>query len=131
MRLPPKIRATLTNEFNKYTYEELSESEESYYQLLIGVLRCIVGLVRADICVNVSTISLKMSLPRFVRLQEVLHIFAYLKAHINSELVFDQNEIFFDKYMFPGQDWTYNIYHGEESELREVIPPDMAKLYEK
>ena len=56
MTLPPKIRAPLTNDYRPYIdiSEELSESETSYYQLLIGVMRWIVELKTADICVELS-----------------------------------------------------------------------------
>ena len=64
-------------------------------------------------------------------LQEVLHIFAYLKAHANSELVFDSSENSFDKYEFPMQVWTYYIYNSGKIELREVLTPEINKHYGK
>ena len=52
----PKIRAPLTKYYRPEMdiSEELSESETSYYQLLIGVMRWIVELKTADICVELS-----------------------------------------------------------------------------
>ena len=75
--------------------------------------------------------SLQLSLPRVGHLKELLNIFAYLKVHTNSELVFDPNKNFFDKYEFPRQDWTYSIYHSENIELREGLTPDMTNTYWK
>ena len=65
MTLPPKIRAPLTNDYRPYIdiSEELSESEALYYKLLIGVLQLIAEIGGADICVEVSIISLQLALP--------------------------------------------------------------------
>ena len=63
------------------------------------------GLGRAEMCVEVYMMYSQLALPRFVQLQEFLHLFAYLKVHTNSELVFDPNENAFEKYEFPMQDF--------------------------
>ena len=55
-----------------------------------------------------------------------MHIFAYLMAHTNYELVFDPGE-FLKKSEFTRQHWNCSIYHFDESELREVLPPGMYK----
>ena len=60
----------------------------------------------------------QLALPRVGHLHKVLHIFSYLKAHTNYELVFDPSKNSSDKSDYPSQDWTYSIYHIEESELR-------------
>ena len=43
---------------------ELNASDASYYQSLIGILRWIVELGRADICLEVSMMSSHVALPR-------------------------------------------------------------------
>lgn len=68
---------------------ELAEKDASYYYSLIGILRWIVELGRVDICCEVSMMSSHLALPRKGHLEEVLHIFAYLKKHHNAEMVFD------------------------------------------
>ena len=68
---------------------ELSPNDASHFQSLIGVLRWIVELGRVDIAVEVSMLSSCLALPRRGHLQEVYHIFAYLKKHHNAEMVFD------------------------------------------
>ena len=55
----------------------------------------------ADICVEVSMIYYQLALLSVGHLQEVLQIFTYLKAHTNSELVFDPSENAFGKSEFP------------------------------
>ena len=105
--------------------EECGEAEASYYHSLIGVLRWIVELGRADICVEVSMMSSHLALPRVGHLKEVLHIFAYLKKHSNAEMVFDPSLPKFNPEDFPEEDWSYSIYSGEMS--KEEIPPNMPK----
>ncbi len=68
---------------------ELGEADASYYQCLIGVLWWIVELGGVDIDVEVSMMSSHLALPREGHLMDLYHIFAYLKAHSNTEMVFD------------------------------------------
>ena len=37
-------------------------------------------------------------------------MFAYLKSHANSEMVFDPSQVNFDKALFSNKDWSYSIY---------------------
>ena len=105
--------------------EELGEDESSYYQSLIGVLRWIVELGRVDICCEVSMLSSHLALPRCGHLAQVLHMFAYLKYHANSEMVFDPSGVEFDRAQFSRKDWGYSIYTQDDSELVEELPPNM------
>ena len=50
-----------------------------------------------------------LALPREGRLDGVLHIFAYLKAHVNSEIIFDPSFPEVDMNTFQRQDWGYSI----------------------
>ena len=102
---------------------ELGEADAAYYQCLIGVLRWIVELGRVDIDVEVSMMSSHLALPREGHLRELYHIFAYLKAHSNAEMVFDPTPIDFDRNLFERQDWSYSAY-GYES-LKEELPLNM------
>ena len=52
----------------------------------------IVELVRIGNNINVSIFSLYLVLSQEVQMQELLQIFAYLKKHLNSEMVFDPSE---------------------------------------
>ena len=71
----------------------MSQRHSTNKKLLIGVLRWIVELERSDIFAEVSMIYLQSELPCIEYLQKVMHIFAYLKVHTNSESVFDPSEI--------------------------------------
>ena len=55
---------------------ELSTSDASYFQSLIGVQGWIVELDRVDICLECSVMSSQLVLPRLDRLEQVLHILA-------------------------------------------------------
>ena len=67
---------------------ELNEADAAYYQSLNGILRWIVELGRVDVCLEVSMMSSHLALPREGHLEQVLHIFAYLKKYHNTELVY-------------------------------------------
>jgi len=102
---------------------ELEELDTAYYHSLIGVLRWIVEIGRVDICIEVSMMSSHLALPREGHLSEVLHIFAYLKKHHNSEMVFDPTTPVIDGNLFVKQDWSYSPYGCEE--LVEELPDGM------
>ena len=58
--------------------EELSPSDASYYQSLIGILRWIVELGHVDINLEVSMMSSHLALPRKGHMEQVMQIFGYL-----------------------------------------------------
>ena len=64
-KLPVKAPALLKIEYRPEVdiFEELGEDEVSYYHLLIGVLRWVMELGHADICVGVSMMLLYLELP--------------------------------------------------------------------
>ena len=49
-------------------------------------------------------LSSHLALPQKGHLKQLFHIFAYLKKHANSEMVFDPNEVDFDSELFPMKD---------------------------
>jgi hypothetical protein len=54
--------------------------QANYFQGLIGVLRLMIELGQINIMVSVTILSHFLAAPREGHLNEVLHIFAYLKA---------------------------------------------------
>ena len=124
-KLVPKAPAPMTNGYRPEIdiSEELPEDEASYYHSLIGVLRWIVELGRVDINTEVSMMSSHLALPRRGHLDEVFHIFAYLKKKHNSEMVYDPTDVEIDRAAFPREDWSYSIY-GDDN-LEEVLPLNM------
>ena len=115
--LPTRVTMPLTQEYRP----ELDQSREldgkrgQYYQSLIGVLRCICELGRVDILVAVSMLSRHVVSPREGHLQQVFHLFAYLKHHKHSKMVFDDTEPVFDENAFTVCDWSEFYPEAEEA----------------
>lgn len=84
----------------------LTPGEGAHYQSLIGILRWMVELGRVDICCEVSMMSSHLAMPREGHLEQLYHIFAYLKKHHNAEMVFDPSDPVIDRTKFERRDWT-------------------------
>lgn len=97
----------------------LGTKQASYYQGLIGVLRWICELGRIDIVVDVALMSRCLAAPRAGHLEQVLHIFAYLKQYSRSKIVMDSSVPRFNVERFHQCDWT-EFYNG----AKEVLPPN-------
>jgi hypothetical protein len=104
---------------------KLGESEASYFHSLVGVLQWIVELGHGDINVRVLIMSLHLALPKAGHLKEIFHIFAYLKAHSNTEMVFYLMPVELDMNLFEQQDWLYLPYGCKD--LAEELPNNMPK----
>ena len=102
-----------------YVSNELESNEASYFQSLIGVLMWMVDLGRVDICTKVSMLLSHRVLTRKGHLDALFYIFAYLKTHHNSEMVFDPSEPEIDMIAFPREDWSMSIY----GDISEELPP--------
>ncbi|MGH3053397.1 MAG: Ty1/Copia family ribonuclease HI, partial [Gaiellaceae bacterium] len=87
----------------------------NYYQNLIGVLRWAVELGRVDIHVDVSMLVTFMVQPRIGHLEQVLHVFAYLKSHKRSTMVFDDTRANIPETKFKRCDWTEFYRDATES----------------
>jgi hypothetical protein len=92
------------------------------FQHLMGILRWSVELGRIDILTEVSMLSSHNAMPRAGHLNAMYDIFAYLKKHENSTVVFDPNEPLLDPRMFNKFDWT--DFYGD---VKEAIPPGMPE----
>mmetsp|Transcript_15066 Transcript_15066/g.21511 ORF Transcript_15066/g.21511 Transcript_15066/m.21511 type:complete len:220 (+) Transcript_15066:414-1073(+) len=101
---------------------ELDTKGAAYYQSLIGVLRWIVELSRADIFVEASMMASYMAAPRQGYLDQVLHIFAYLKQNHNCEMIFDPTPPDIDGNQFPVEDWSASVYNGAKEILLSNSP---------
>ena len=89
---------------------ELTPTDASLFQSLIGTLRWIVELGRVDICCEVSMLSSHLALPREGHLEQLLHIFAYLKKYHNTEMVLDPSDPVIDERSFERKDWSTAAY---------------------
>ena len=106
--------------------KELGPTDAAYYQSLIGILRWMVELGRIDICLEVSMLSSHLVMPREGHLEQVYHIFAYLRKYHNLELVFDPTVPKFDEEAFERKDWTSSEF-GHLSG-KEEMPPNMPEF---
>jgi hypothetical protein len=86
-----KLKSTARNPFpSGYKPEldvetpELNDELGSRFLQLIGKLRWAIELGRLNIFVEVSQLSQHQALPRCGHLEELYHIFAYLKKHENG-----------------------------------------------
>jgi hypothetical protein len=77
----------------------------NYYQGLVGVLRWICELGRVDILMPVSLMSRYLVSAREGHLQQLFHVFAYLKQYDQLTMVFDDTEPSYDPRRFATQDW--------------------------
>ena len=107
---------------------ELDVDDSAQYQSLIGILRWIVELGRIDICCEVSMLSSHLALPREGHLQQVYHVFAYLKAKHNARLVFDATYPNIDISEFPKQDWS-SFYGDVKEEIPSNAPAPLGQEF--
>jgi hypothetical protein len=115
-RLPTRVVTPLSQGYRPELdgSVELDAIRGQYYQSLIGVLRWICELGRIDIMVSVSMLSRYVVSPRDGHLQQVFHIFAYLKHHKRSTMVFDETMPQFDERRFKEVDWSENYPEAAE-----------------
>ena len=126
-KIPNKVETPmwLTYRLELDVSEELSPSDASYYQSLIGILRWIVELGRVGICLEVSMMSTHLALPRKGHMEQVMQIFGYLKKNHNVELVFDPSDPTINEQDFERRDWASSEFRHVED--KEELPPNMLE----
>lgn len=119
--LKPKAVVPISTKYRPEldTTPELDGRRASYYMSLIGILRWTCELGRVDILMAVSMMSRYMAAPREGHLEQVLHIFAYLKHNPRSTMVFNDEEPDFQEERFTKADWS-DTYGN----IEEVVPPN-------
>ena len=124
LKLRNNIRAPISNNYRPEldTSPELSSTDASLYQSLIGSLRWIVEMGRIDIITEVSMLSSFVAMPREGHLQQVYHIFGYLKVHHNARIIMDPSYPEIEEDDFPRHDWS-NFY----KDMEEIKPPNAPK----
>ena len=127
-KLPTKCNTPIASNYQLETdtSKELCASNASTFQLFIGIICWIVELGRVDICCEVSMLSSYIALPRRGHLQQLYHIFSYLKKYHNAEMVFDLSDPILDYSLFDQQDWTSTEFGLS---LQEVLPGNMPQAH--
>ena len=124
-KLPNKCNTPIEGGYRPETdaTEELKADGLQFYQELIGVLRWAVEIGRVDILLEVSLMSSHLALPRIGHLEQVIHIFGYLKARPKFRLCFDPlHPVNISEQRFSKCDWT--DFYGD---VKEAIPGDMPE----
>ena len=103
------------------------EEETSYYHQQIGVLRWAVELGRIDIAAEVSIMAAFAAAPRVGHLNAVFHIFAYLKRHTRSRIVFDSSYVNHPEVEKP--DWS-DFYKDATEQIPLDAPEPLGKPVE-
>jgi hypothetical protein len=122
--LPKKVTTPLASGYRPEIdpTAELDAKKQNYYQGLVGVLRWICELGRMDIIMPLSLMSRYLAQAREGHLNQLFHIFAYLKTFNRSKLVFDDSVPVIDQSRFHQCDWSE--FYPDASEA-DVVPPDM------
>ena len=105
---------------------ELDENRASYFASLMGVLRWCIELGRIDIIVEVNLLARFQACPREGHLEQMFHLFAYLKRYNRSSLVFDWTEPSLDETMFKECDWK-EYYPGATEAIPDNMPEPRGK----
>jgi hypothetical protein len=97
----------------------LDEEHTTFYQQLIGILRWAVELGHIELHYSVALLAQYLAAPREGHLNQVYHMFAYLKAHDRSRIVMDASRPRVDETRFHKADWM-EFYR----DAAEAIPPN-------
>jgi hypothetical protein len=98
---------------------ELGIEGHRYYQELTGILWWAVELGRLDILLEVSLLSTYLAAPHEGHLEQVFHIFGYLKKNPKRKIAFDPDYPVIAESCFKSYDW-YEFYRDS----KEAIPPN-------
>ena len=126
LSLPKKAPTPLSHNYKPETdtSPELNDKDTQWYQEMIGILRWAIELGRIDINFEVGIMASHTAMPRKGHLEEVLHIFAYLKKEPNKWILMDPAYP-------PPFEGTETPVESDWSELypdaEEPIPTDMPK----
>ena len=125
LKLPTRAKSPWTANYRPEIdiTPELRPTEAAYFQSLIGVLRWIVELGRGDLTMEVSALASMMAMPREGHLEQLFHMFAFLKMQHNGVMVFDPTEPDIDESCFVREDWSAAAY----GECKEELPPNMTE----
>lgn len=123
-RLPTKVTTPLSSnyrpEMDASAY--LDDDFTRFFQQLIGTLRWCVELGRIDIHLPVALLAQYLAQPRVGHLDQVFHIFAYLKAHSRSRIVLDPEKPVVDETQFMRADWS--SFYPDAQEAIPLNTPD-------
>ena len=120
--LPTKCRTPLTSGYQPEmdTLPELKQDGLQWYQEMIRILWWMVELGWVDVLLETALMSTHLAMPRWGHLEQLHHMFGYLKANPKWKLFFEPQHPNIDKRAFKEYDW-YDFY----TDAKERIPSDM------
>ena len=124
-RLPTKCFTPYSSQQYKPeedTSPELKAEGVKMYQEYIGILRWAVELGRVDILLEVTQMSAHLACPRVGQLEQIYHIFGFLKDNPKLRLAFDPTHPNIDERRFKDYDW-FDFYR----DAKEAIPANAPK----
>ena len=123
-KIPEKVRTPMTSSFIPELDSscELNKDDITFYQELIGILRWATELGRADILHEVSILSQYQASPREGRLNELLHIFGYLKKRPKLSIYMDPSLPVIEYSDFTTKPQDFAEYYRD---VREELPHNM------
>ena len=113
------VSPPILNHFRWELYQLKADGLQRY-QEFIGILHWAVELGRVDILMETSMMSTHLAMPRQGHLEQVHHIFGYLKEWPKRKLFFDPQHPELDERSFTTYDW-YDFYR----DAKEPVPGDM------
>ena len=118
LRLPSKCLTPIMSGYHpsEDTTKELDAEGTRYYQELIGVLRWAIELGKVDMLLEVALLSSHLALPHVGHLQQVYHIFGYLKNSPRRRLFFDPDHPKISEDRFMTYDWM-DFYRYSEQQI--------------
>ena len=125
MKLPSRATTPMASEYTPEldTSEELGPDDVTFFQELVGILRWAVEIGRVDILTELSMLSTYQASPRRGHLEQVIHIFSFLKKNPKLTLYFDPSEPILDPSMFNNN--TPEAFKEIYRDAHEEIPPHM------
>ena len=106
--------------------EELNTDDITMFQELIGELRWAIELGRVDILTEVSLLSAYQASPRRGHLEQLFHIYAFLKKRNKLTLYFDPEEPDIDKSIFQSNT-PLEAFREQYRDAEEELPHKMPK----
>ena len=87
----------------------------------------LIALHRVDSRWEYLMILSTLALPKSSNLEQLYHIFLYLKKQQNTEIVFDPTNPIIDKEYFKNQDWINSFFAINTIDLKEALSKNMLE----
>ena len=128
-KLPNKWVTPLKSGYRpeEYVSQKLGADGLQAYRELIGALQWAVKIGHVDILLETSMMSTHLALPRLGHLEQVFHIFGYLKERPKRKLALDTNHPVIDEKKFVRHDWM-DFYRDATEAIPGDIPPPRGRL---